>query len=214
MRARTPLAITAKPPPEGQAQIAALPLGRSGTRPPPPPRHARLARRPALRAVPVAARAPLKPWRRTGRRRYGPFAGDRRPRRGLSTMDGGPSRNRTIRLLRPNSNLLIRYGWLGCPQLGPENFFLQNQPNRFQALSQSAAQPAWILPNLSIVTPLQSVAHRSSRSASTAFITETIAPAKTSTPGSNLLVPTPAQLFINVRRSASARLASCQLKGR
>ncbi len=72
MRARNPLYIMAKPPPEVQAQIAALPLGRPRTQPRPLPCHAYLALQPPLCPARVAARAPLKPWRRAGRLRCGP----------------------------------------------------------------------------------------------------------------------------------------------
>ena len=55
MRARNPLYVMAKPPPEVQAQIAALPA-RSFARGPPPPCHAYLALRPPHCAARLAAR--------------------------------------------------------------------------------------------------------------------------------------------------------------
>lgn len=75
----------------------------------------------------VAVRARYRMRRRshvnvTGRRAIAPIAGDRRPRRGLSTMDGGPSRNRTgvygfaVRCVTtPPSGLRRRIAWRQRP---------------------------------------------------------------------------------------------------
>lgn len=72
MRARNPLYVMAKPPPEVQAQIAALPRNDPSRGPDLLHVTLNLALRLAPCAARVAARAPLKPWRRAGRLRCGP----------------------------------------------------------------------------------------------------------------------------------------------